>query len=94
MPTIVDAKWIEGYRIQLQFADGVVGSVDLSHLAGKGVFGLWQDLAAFRSFSIGNGRELRWSDEIDLCADALYMEITGKTPDEVFSNLRKVGIDA
>jgi len=65
MPTIVDAKWIEGYRIQLQFADGATGVVDLSRLVGKRVFGLWQELEAFRRFSIGNGRELRWSDEVD-----------------------------
>lgn len=94
MLNIVDAKWIDGYKIQLQFADGVNGVVDLSRLVGKGVFSLWQDPAAFRRFSIGSGSELRWSDEVDLCADALYMEITGKTPDEVFANLRKVPVDA
>ncbi len=27
-----------GYRIWLRYADGVAGEVDLSHLAGKGVF--------------------------------------------------------
>jgi hypothetical protein len=29
-----------------------------------------------------------------LCADALYLEITGKQPDEVFGNLRKVPVHA
>jgi hypothetical protein len=94
MPTIVDAKWVDGYRIQLQFADGANGVVDLSRLAGKGVFSLWKDPAAFRSFSIGRGRELRWSDEVDLCADSLYMEITGKTSGEVFANPNEVPVDA
>ena len=41
--------------------------------------------------AIGSGGELRWSDEVDLCAEALYLEITGKTPDEVFPNLRSAG---
>jgi hypothetical protein len=34
-PTIVDAKWADGYRIQLQFADNATGVVDLSRLAGN-----------------------------------------------------------
>jgi len=44
--------------------------------------------------SIGSGGELRWSDEVDLCADALYMQITGKTPEEVFPGIAKATIHA
>ena len=94
MRKLVDVKWVDGYRIHLYFDDGVDGIVDLSPLVGQGVFGFWQDLTAFRRFSFGSGREIRWSDEVDLCADALYMEITQKAPDEVFPNLRKVPVDA
>jgi hypothetical protein len=34
------------------------------------------------------------SDEVDLCADVPYMEITGKTPEEVLAKLDKVPTDA
>jgi hypothetical protein len=83
-----------GYRLHLRYADGVAGEVDLSHLVGKGVFQLWNDPRAFERVSIGSGGEVRWSDDVDLCADALYLEITGKTPDEVFSSLKKAPANA
>ena len=68
--------------------------MDLSHLVGKGVFSLRNNPLAFEQVSIGNSGEIRWSDEIDLCPDALYMEITGKSPEEVFPGLAQVKVDA
>jgi hypothetical protein len=88
------AEPLSGYRLRLSYADGVTGVVDLSHLVGKGVFQLWNDPEALGRVSIGTGGEVRWSDEVDLCADALYLEVTGKQPDGVFPNLRKVSTDA
>ena len=29
-----------------------------------------------------------WNDEIELCADALYLELTGKSAEELFPGLR------
>ena len=89
MLKLVEVQPLPGYKLRLRYADGVEGEVDLSQLVGKGVFALWNDPATFQRVSIGSGGELRWSDEVDLCADALYMEITGKTPEEVFPSLRK-----
>lgn len=66
----------------------ITGEVDLSHLVGKGVFQLWTDPKAFEEVTIGSGGEVRWSDAVDLCADALYLELTGKRADELFPNLR------
>ena len=85
---------LPGYRLRLRYADGVTGEVDLSHLVGKGVFELWNDQEAFGRVSIGTAGEVRWSDDVDLCADALYLAITGKQPDEVFPRLRKVPVHA
>jgi hypothetical protein len=78
---------LEGYRLRLTYTDGVSGIADVSRLAGKGVFRLWEEPGAFGRVSIGSGGELHWSDEVDLCADSLYLEITGKSPQEVFPNL-------
>lgn len=84
---------LPNYKLHIRYADGVEGDVDLSHLVGKGVFALWNDPRAFHSVSIGPSGEIRWSDQVDLCADALYMEITGKSPEDVFPNL-KARVDA
>jgi hypothetical protein len=94
MLRLVEAKPLPGYRLYLRYADDVAAEVDLSRLVGKGVFGLWNDPDAFERVTIGSGGEVRWSDEVDLCADALYMEITGKTPEEVFPNLKKASLHA
>jgi len=75
---------LRDYKLRLRYDDGVEGEVDLSHLVSNGVFGVWKDLAAFTDVSIGANGEIRWSDEIELCPDALYLQITGKTPEEVF----------
>jgi hypothetical protein len=91
---LIEAQPLPGYRLRLRYADGVAGEVDLSRLVGKGVFRLWNDPEAFQRVSIGSGGELRWSDEVDLCADALYMEITGKTPEEVFPSIGKAPVHA
>ena len=94
MLKLTHAEPLPGYKLRLQYADGVTGVVDLSHLVGKGVFQLWNDPEAFGRVSIGTAGELCWSEEVDLCADALYLEITGKQPDEVFPGLRKVSVHA
>lgn len=86
-------KPLPNYRLQIRYADGVTGEVDLSHLVGQGVFALWNDPKAFENVSLGSGGEIRWSDEVDLCPDSLYMEITGKSPEDVFPNLNE-GVDA
>lgn len=94
MLKIIKAEPLSGYRLRLHYADGVMGEVDLSHLVGKGVFRIWADPAAFARVSIGSGGEVRWGDEVDLCADALYLELTGKRAEDVFPILNKALVDA
>jgi Protein of unknown function (DUF2442) len=86
-PTRVEAR--PGYHIYLEFADGTQGEVDLSRLAGKGVFQVWNDYRIFESVQLGDHREIRWNDEIELCADSLYLELTHKSPDELFPQVKR-----
>jgi Protein of unknown function (DUF2442) len=85
---------LQGYKLHIRFTDGAEGNVDLSHLAGKGVFSLWNTPGAFESVHVGSSGEIKWSDEVEICSDTLYMEITGKSPAEVFPNLLKAPVDA
>ena len=84
MRAVTRVEVLEGYRLDLTFDDGAKGTVDLSHLVGKGVFALWLDRSAFESVRIGPSGELAWGDEIDLCPDALYLKATGKKVEDVF----------
>lgn len=75
------------YRIYLKFSDGTEGEVDLSDLAGQGVFAAWEDENLFNQVHLGDSRQIRWTDELELCPDALYLRLTGKTPEELFPQL-------
>ena len=85
-----DIKALSGYKIWIKYPDGVEGVIDLSHLAGKGVFKNWEKPHTFNSVHINEDGAIEWEDGIDLCPDALYMRLTGKSPQEIFSNLKAV----
>lgn len=88
MRRIANVKPLQGYRLELAFDDGITGIVDLSHLAGQGVFAAWKDSQVFEQVRIGSSGEIAWGDRIDLCPDALYLEVTGKKPEDLFPSLR------
>lgn len=90
----IQVKALSNYRLWLRYADGVEGEVDLSHLAGRGVFSAWDDYQVFENVHIGASGAIAWKDKIDLCPDALYLQITGKTPEEVFPKLKAAAVDA
>ena len=87
MKKIFKVTVLPGYRLELEFDDGVSGIVNLSEDVGKGVFALWLDPLAFAQVRIGSSGELVWGDRIDLCPDALYLKVTGKKPEDIFPAL-------
>jgi hypothetical protein len=89
MRKISKVKVLPEYRLELEFDDGISGTVDLSDSVGKGVFNLWRDPLVFEQVRIGLSGELVWGEQIDLCPDALYLKVTGKKPEDIFPALRK-----
>ena len=69
----------EGYRIWLRYSDGEAGEVNLSDLAGGGVFSVWDDRTCFEAVHLTEYGAIAWSEELELCPDALYMRLTGKS---------------
>jgi len=86
-PIRVEAR--PNYRVYLEFSDGSKGEVDLSNLAGNGVFKVWSDRHFFETVHLGAHREIKWNDEIELSADALYLKMTGKSPEDLFPRLQR-----
>lgn len=86
----VQVRSLGKYRIWLQYEDGTQGEVNLAHLAGKGVFRVWEEPGVFDRVYIAPFGAVAWSDDLDLCPDALYLELTGKRPEDVFPGLRSV----
>lgn len=88
MVKLINVTPRSGYKLLLEYNDGVIGEIDLSHLIGQGVFRAWRDARLFEAVTIGKHGELHWSEDLELCADALYLQITGKSAEELFPNLR------
>ena len=84
----VEVKPEVGFRVWLRYEDGTEGVVDLSDLAGRGVFEAWEDPAFFDAVRISESGALEWPGGVDICGDAVYLRLTGKAPEEVFENLR------
>lgn len=91
-PTDVEPR--EGYRIWLRYADGTAGEIDLSHLAGRGVFKAWKNRAFFETVHITSPGAIAWGEDIELCPDALYMQLTGKSVEEVMPGALVLPADA
>ena len=94
MKKAIEVRPLSGYRIWLRYADGVTGEVDLSHLAGRGVFKAWTDRKVFESIHVDQSGAIVWGEDIDLCPDALYLQLTGMAVDELFPILKPAPADA
>ncbi len=83
----VDVKALEAYRIWVKFEDGVEGIYDLAPIMARGkLFKRWEDRCFFEDVVVdGEWRAIVWGDQGDLeiCSDMVYMDLTGKTVDEL-----------
>lgn len=85
-PVEVEAR--DGYTLWGHFDDGVEGEIDHAPHAGRGIFKVWDDPGVFESVSITPYRAIRWTEDVELCADAVYLELSGKKPEEIMPGLR------
>ena len=74
-PTAVEPR--EGYCIWLRYSDGTAGEINLAHLARFGVFKAWESCGSFETVRITPDGGIAWGDDIELCPDALYLQLTG-----------------
>ncbi len=94
MINIVAVEALPQYRLRVVYSDGVEGEVDLSAHVGQGVFSVLAAPEFFSKVSVGSGGEITWEDKVDICPDRIYLEITGKTPEELFPNVMPKGSHA
>jgi hypothetical protein len=87
---IIEVTPLQEFRLFLRFEEGSAGVVDLASYAGRGVFAAWLQPGLFAAVSITEAGALEWPGEIDLCPDALYLQLTGKSPEDLFSNKQGV----
>jgi hypothetical protein len=77
-PQAVGVEAREGYRVFLEYDDGVSGEVDLSHLANTQIFGFWQEPGRFAEVTLDRrANEITWGEDLELCAWHMYEKIAG-----------------
>ena len=84
---IIEARPEHDFRLFLRFDDATSGTVDLSEFAGRGVFSAWSESEVFQQVRVTEQGAVEWPGEIDLCPDALYLRLTGKSPEDLFPSL-------
>ena len=80
---IIQAEYLDGYRLRLSFSDGASGEVDFqSYIEKGGVFKVLEDVEQFKQFSIDpDWNTVVWQDgEIDVAPETLYLKATGALP--------------
>jgi hypothetical protein len=90
----IDVEPRNGFKLWLRFSDGAEGVVDLSRLAGRGVFQCWVNTDAFEAVRVAEHGVVVWGDDVELCPDALYLKATGKAIDEVMPGAAQLPRDA
>jgi len=81
MKKITSLKILDNYRVWLRFNDGAAGEVDFSSKGRTGVFAFWNNYENFRKARIDDIGGLVWDDQIDFCADSLWLQVTGQKPE-------------
>ena len=85
---LMEVRPQENYCLFVRYDDGTSGTVDLSRYAGRGVFSAWLEPGVFEQVRLAEAGHPEWPGGIDLCPDALYMQLTQKRPEDVFPALK------
>lgn len=77
---ILEARYLENYRIWLRFNTGEEGIVDLADVVDKfPAAGPLRDPAVFAAFYLDEWPTLAWPCGFDFSPESLYERATGKT---------------
>ena len=74
---LLSVKYISEYTLHVCFSDGIEGNVALDDLVGVGVFDKLID-PSFFSTAYATDHAIAWSDELEIDANRIYLELTGQ----------------
>jgi len=80
-PRVTSVRHLSEYRLELTFADGTRGELDLKdRIVGRGgVFAPLEDVRFFAQVQVDpEAGTIVWPNEVDFCPDVLYSLVTGK----------------
>jgi len=80
-PRVKQVRYVDNYRLELSFTDGVVGELDFrTRVVGRGgVFAPLEEIEFFKQVRVDpEAGTIVWPNGVDLCPDVLYSLTTGK----------------
>ncbi|HEX5026022.1 MAG TPA: DUF2442 domain-containing protein [Agriterribacter sp.] len=81
VPKVISVEALGDYSLSVVFDNGIRGFVDMSYLAGKGVFRAWDTANTFNQVFINpENNAISWPGEIDIDTINIYCRIKGITP--------------
>ncbi len=81
---IRDLKYISDYTLYVSFEDGIEGNFKLDDLIEKGIFIVLKNKDLFAK-AHSTGYSIAWSDELEIDSDKVYLDISGKSIDEIMN---------
>lgn len=70
---VVDARYLEGYRLLLTFDDGAKKIVDMAPYIGRGVFQPLRDIEYFKKVRVNQDTDtIEWDNGADMDPEVLY----------------------
>ena len=78
-PWVIGLEARDKYKLWLRYSDGTEGEIDLSDMADTELFSDWQKPGAFEQVKLGKYGEVIWTEDANLCADSLYLDLTNRS---------------
>jgi Protein of unknown function (DUF2442) len=72
---------LPNHQLRVFYRDGAQGVIDLSSHVGHGVFAPLADEAFFKTGHIGKYGQIAWTDDLEICPDTAYLEISALQKD-------------
>lgn len=94
MVRAVEVEPLPDFRLRLKYSNGVTGEVDLSRLVGRGVFKAWCDECNFSTARITHYGAVAWDNDIEMCADSLYLLLPGRSMPELMRRIEYTSVSS
>ncbi len=93
VPRITEVRHLKDYQLEIHFTDGTVTELDFrQRIVGRsGVFRPLQDVDFFKQVVVDReAGTVVWPNGVDSCPDVLYAEATGKSIEELGTQMELV----
>ncbi len=71
MPRVIDAEYIDGYKLRVGFTDGKIVEVDCEKFINGPIFEPLKDIEYFKKFIV-DGWTISWPNGADIAPETLY----------------------